>query len=200
MAPVFKLLVGGFLKSKCHQKRIEPDWAPSRRLSCLKIPLGTKRWLTDTGSLTARLKSHCPKGFRVRVVSQDWGRPLVSEQRFLGMRHGELAIIREVELLCYGRPWVFARTLIPAKSLRGSARRLAYLGDRPLGEVLFADPHMRRGEVQMAHITQRHRLFAKATQHLRRADEIWGRRSLFELAGNPLLVNEIFLPNIPERP
>ena len=116
------------------------------------------------------------------------------------MRLGELAIIREVELLCFGQPWVFARTLIPARSLQGAARRLAFLGDRPLGEVLFADPHMQRGDIQMARITERHRLFFRATKHLSKAEEIWGRRSLFKLAGNPLLVNEIFLPDIPERP
>jgi len=116
------------------------------------------------------------------------------------MRLGELAIVREVELVCYGEPWVFARTLIPARSVQGAARRLTFLGDRPLGEVLFADPHMQRGEVQMARIKPRHRLFARATRHMGEVDQIWGRRSLFELADKPLLVNEIFLPNMPERP
>ena len=186
------------LRSK--NKRLEPDWAPWRRLSYGNVPPGTREWLCDKGSLTARLKAHSRGRFRVRVLSQGWGRPLLSEQKFLGMRPGERAVIREVELLCGGTPWVFARTLIPARSLQGAARRLTHLGDRPLGEVLFKDPNMQRGEVQMARITGRHRLFSRATQHLRRADEIWGRRSLFRLAGKPLLVNEIFLPSIPKRP
>ncbi len=153
----------------------------------------------DTSSLTARLKSACGGGFRVRVVRQGWGRPLYSEHRMLAMRRGEIAIVREVELCCDGVPWVFARTLIPAGSLRGPARRLAMLGNRPLGEVLFADPRTRRGTMQIARLLPRHPLFSVATSSLEdMPDELWGRRTLFVLVGRPLLVNEIFLPNIPE--
>ncbi len=200
MAAFYRCEWLGLLAYRSLHKRLEPDWAPARRLGCLRVPSGIKQWLCDSGSLTARLKSHCPDGFRVRVLNQGWGRPLLSEQHFLGMRSGEMAIVREVELLCCDQPWVFARTLIPAQSLQGAARRLTFLGNRPLGEVLFADPNMQRGEVQMASITPRHRLFSRATQHLDGSDQIWGRRSLFRLAEKPLLVNEIFLPSIPERP
>ena len=61
--------------------------------------------------------------FRVRVMHQGWGRPLYSESRLLRTRRAEAALVREVELLSAGVPWVFARTLIPASSLRGPARR-----------------------------------------------------------------------------
>ncbi len=188
------------MRSKFLYKGVEPDWAPSGRLSCLSVPPGIKRWLCDKGSLTAGLKALAPDDFRVRVLAQGWGKPLLSEQKLLGMGSGEMAIVREVELLCGGEPWVFARTLIPARSLRGAARRLTFLGDRPLGEVLFADPQLRRGEIQMARITPRHKIFSRATRHLDSCGEIWGRRSLFRLAGKPLLVNEIFLPHLPEKP
>ena len=117
------------------------------------------------------------------------------------MRRGEIAILREVELLCDEVPWVFARTLIPATSLRGPARRLAMLGDKPLGEVLFADPHMRRRTMEIAKLTPRHSLFSSATASLELPPaEIWGRRTLFLLAQSPLLVNEIFLPALSAPP
>jgi chorismate--pyruvate lyase len=106
--------------------------------------------------------------------------------------------VREVELICDGVPWVFARTLIPVRSLTGSTRRLTLLGDRPLGEVLFADPSMERGVTEMAQLLPGHQLFGSATQHLSAAQVVWGRRTLFHLASKPLLVNEIFLPDIPE--
>ncbi len=113
------------------------------------------------------------------------------------MRRGGTALLREVELLCGGVPWVFARTLIPVRSLQGPARRLTLLGERPLGEVLFADLSMQRGVTQVARLLPRHALFASATTHLQPVAEIWGRRTLFHLAGKPLLVNELFLPDIP---
>ena len=140
----------------------------------------------------------CQGTFRVRLLHQGWGSPLASERRLLGMRRSETALIREVELLCDERPWVFARTLIPASSLSGGARRLAYLGERPLGAVLFADPTTRRGPVQLARLLPRHPMFAAAMDHMQDApEELWGRRTLFHYAGKPILVNEIFLPGIP---
>ena len=154
-------------------------------------------WLLDTESLTQRVRQACIGQFRVRVLSQGWGRPLRSEARALRLHHGERCLVREVQLLCAERPWVFARTIIPVTTLSGPQRRLARLGSRPLGAVLFADPSMRRGAVQIAAITARHGVFARATRELtRRPAQIWGRRSVFRLAGKPLLVSEIFLPGI----
>ena len=131
----------------------------------------------------------------MRLRSQGWGRPLYSEERLLGVRRGEAAIVREIELLIDGVPWVFARTVIPASSLRGPARRLTMLGTKPLGEVLFADPHTHRVVMEMAHFHARHNLFQQAVASLNtQPQELWGRRTLFDLAGSPLLVNELFLP------
>jgi chorismate--pyruvate lyase len=162
------------------------------------VPTGLEDWLLDRGSLTSRLLKASEGAFKVRLLHQGWGRPLYSESQLLRTRRAEAALVREVELLGHGTPWVFARTLIPASSLRGGARRLASLGDKPLGAVLFSDPSMRRGPIQVARLQPRHPLFAAATSHLQQKPaELWGRRTLFYLAGKPLLVNEIFLPEIP---
>ena len=116
----------------------------------------------------------------------------------LRSRRGIAALVREVELLCHDQPWVFARTVIPATSLRGPARRLGRLRERPLGQVLFADPRTRRGSTEIARLLPRHPLFNVAVGALPQIPaEIWGRRTLFYFAGHPLLVNEIFLPKIP---
>lgn len=163
------------------------------------VPALLYKWLRDTGSLTTRIRSNCSEQFRVNLLDQGWGRPLYSEQQLLAMRHKERAIVREVELFCGGTPWVFARTLIPASSLRGPVRRLTMLGEKPLGEILFADPAVQRGQTQVARLLPGHPLFDAATDRMERVPpEIWGRRTLFYLAGFPLLVNEIFLPDIPE--
>ena len=177
---------------------LEPNWSDWPRQRVSVIPAVVLEWLKDEGSLTKRLIQTCPGQFRVRLLRQDWGRALYSEQRQLRIRRGEAAMVREVELCCDEIPWVFARSLIPASSLRGSARRLAHLGEKPLGAVLFADRNVHRGETQIARILPRHPLFASATSHLeRKPKELWGRRTLFTIADKPLLVNEIFLPAIP---
>jgi len=178
----------------------EPTWISLERLGGALLPARVAPWLRDEGSLTRALLQACDGCFRVEVQRQGWGGALNSERRLLGMAPGLTARLREVLLTCDGEPWVFARTLIPATSLRGRARRLAHLRDRPLGAVLFADPGTRRLAVEVARIAPRHALFAAACAHLaQRPAEVWGRRTLFAYAGRTLLVNEIFLPSIPER-
>lgn len=180
---------------------LEPRW---RRLDVgrpVGVPAGLYAWLADRGSLTARVIDACAGQFRVRVRAQGWGRALSSERKALGMRRSALALIREVELQCHGESWVFARTVFPASSLKGRARRLTLLGDRPLGAVLFADPSTKRQRMEAARFDARHALFHDACGHWQQPPaELWGRRTLFCYQGKPLLVNEIFLPDIPTFP
>lgn len=175
----------------------EPHWIGLDELRSGLMPTQMSAWLRDAGSLTRAVTRACPGCFGLAVQSQGWGRALPSERSLLAVRAGMLSLVREVELQCDGQPWVFARTLIPAGSLRGSARRLAHLRSRPLGAVLFSDPATRRLGVQVARLNAQHRLYHVACSHL--ADppgEIWGRRTLFSYGGKRLLVNEIFLPTI----
>ena len=138
----------------------------------------------------------------MQVLSQVRDTPRLDEAQVLGMQPREMAIVRQVRLLCDGNPWVYARTVIPVTSLRGKLQRLAGLGTRPLGGVLFADPGMRRGIVELAELLPGQAVYAAATGHMRqRPAAIWGRRSVFRMSGKPLLVSEIFLPDFPaDRP
>jgi chorismate--pyruvate lyase len=109
-----------------------------------------------------------------------------------------LALVRDVELLCDHTPWVFARTLIPISSLKGAARRLTQLGEKPLGAVLFSDPKVIRGATQVARLLPGQPLYETACRHLSdKPDHLWGRRTLFYVEKRPILVNEIFLPPLP---
>ncbi len=167
-------------------------WQPAQRLRS-KIPHPLWNWLLDPGSLTRRLQQACGR-FRVQVYRQAWARPTPDEARALGLRTGERAWVREVHLFCDEQPCVFARTIIPAATLRGGYRRLTRLGNRSLGAVLFAERRLRRGAPEIAVMTRRQRLFAAASAcSAAKPDTIWGRRSLFHLRDKPLLLSEIFL-------
>jgi chorismate--pyruvate lyase len=173
-------------------------WQPYRCYRRSELPAALTAWLLDPASLTRRLQGLCAGEFRVRVLSQVRGRPRLDEARVLGIRRGGLAIIRQVQLLCNEHPWVYARTVIPVSSLEGRMRRLARLGARPLGAMLFADRGMRRGIVELARVRPGEMLYTDAVRDPFQAHgEIWGRRSVFRLAHKPLLVSEIFLPGFP---
>lgn len=172
-------------------------WLTGRQLPRTVPDAALRAWLLDPASLTQRVREACSGTFSVRVERQGWGRPRLDEYRALRLRLGRRALIREVQLLCDGRPWIFARTIIPVTTLSGRQRHLANLGDRPLGAVLFADPHMTRGPVEVTSVRPGHPLYSAAVEGLRRRPGvIWGRRSVFRVDTKPLLVSEFFLPGL----
>ncbi|AHE97606.1 chorismate--pyruvate lyase [Thioalkalivibrio paradoxus ARh 1] len=156
------------------------------------MPGLVRGWLLEPGSLTQRLRQGCPDGFHLDLLEQRLMRPLRDEALALGRPSHEVAMVRQVRLCCKGVVWVHARTVIPLPSLERGLRRLTRLGARPLGEVLFADPTMTRGEVEVIRLTPGHFLHAQSGAA---GDEVlWGRRSVFTLQRQPLLVSEFFLP------
>lgn len=181
--------------------RGEPVWVPERRLARSLVPAGMLDWLLDPTSLTRRLQQACRGRFRVELLSLGRGRAMANEAALLAMRADGQAVVRQVLLLCGDTPWVFARTVIPTTTLRGRRRRLLHLGNRPLGAVLFADRSMRRGAVEVARIGPGQGMYKLATERLaERPEAIWGRRSVFFLDENPLLVSEVFLPSVGAAP
>lgn len=179
----------------------EPVWLGRQRLRRDALPDAWRHWLLDPSSLTRRLQKRCHgNGFNVRVISQRMELPLPGEARALGRPLREVALVRQVYLQCHETPWVFARTVVPLPSLKGGLRRLAMLDTQPLGTVLFADPQMQRGPVEVAHIGPGQRLF-RADHGKTTPDRlpIWARRSVFCLQDRPLLVSDFFLPELLEQ-
>ncbi|WP_078461895.1 chorismate--pyruvate lyase family protein [Solemya velum gill symbiont] len=175
----------------------EAVWMPMRRLHLRSVPGNVEAWLSDPDSLTQRLTDYCSGRFHVRLLNQEWTRPLESERQVLMMAMGERGLVREVELWCDSTPLVFARTVIPVSSMKGRVRGLTVLGNRPLGAVLFNDRSTQRELFEVAELRNNNRLFRRANQALAEpVDILWGRRTRFRYAGQPLLVHEIFLPTI----
>ena len=155
-----------------------PTWYPRKHIARADIPQHFRPWLIDPRSLTRRVRHACRAEFRLRLLDQTWGRPLQDEAMALAMPQGQLALVRHVFLLCAGKPWVFARSVIPPRTLRGAQRRLANLGARPLGAILFSDRNVRRGEVRVCELNARQPLFNLASAALDRPPEgAWARRA-----------------------
>lgn len=156
-------------------------WLSPARHWCLRPPARVASWLLETGSLTTRLVATAQGDFRVRVLAQYWGRPAREETRRLRLPAGRYALIREVELIGCGQAWVRARSVLPISSLTGPGRRLRRLGNRSLGGLLFRDPTLRRGPIEIARLQQPE-------------GRVFARRSHLVYHGQPLLVAECFLP------
>ncbi len=156
-----------------------------------------RAWLTEPRSLTRRMRRRCAGGFSVRLLALYRQRPGESERRLLGSRHGQLALVREVALACAGHPLVYARTVIPLPTLRGPYRRLRRLGNRPLADVLFTARGVRRDAMEFALVLPGQDLHQRAAAVLEGGEDgLWARRSRFLLRRRPLLVTEVFAPEL----
>ena len=154
-------------------------------------PAALLPWLLHPGSLTAALKHLSDNQFHVQILSQRWQRPDLDERRALDLRDRSRALIREVLLCGRGRPWVYARSVLPLRSLQGKSRYLRSLDSRPLGELLFSEPGISRGPIELNHL--RRNPYCQLPELALETQNAWGRRSTFWLRDKPLLVAETFL-------
>ena len=167
------------------------DWQPAHGGILVQMPENLGPWLIDNGSLTRKLVALSKDQFEVQVLRQEVATPDAAEANALKMTQQTPVMIREVVLKGRGRPWVFARSILPMTTMTGRLAGLRTLSNQPLGELLFQDPSMTREPLEVAYLPA-HVLSVPAT--LAAGDEpLWARRSVFFLDRKPLLVSEVFL-------
>jgi len=155
-------------------------------------------WLTARGSLTWRIVERSAT-FRVEKIAQRFRIPNEDEYFALGRPTHKRALVREVILHADGKPVVLAHSIAARRDLSGAWRALRGLGNRPLAEMLFTDPLVRRSPIEYSRVDSRHPLWRRARQVFGRTfPPLWVRRSLFRKQGRPLMVTEVFLPAILE--
>lgn len=162
-----------------------------------KVPQALHGWLLDPNSFMDRLRSHGAQSPYVTVLHQSWQLPLQDEGLQLGMHPHAEALIREVLILSEGKQWMYARTVFPRTTLTGEQQCLASLESRSLGSVLFNDSSMQRSEFEVSCIKPSddlHNYISEQTKTI--LPELWARRSRFTLQNKPLLLTEVFLPDI----
>lgn len=175
----------------------EPNWKSYVRAPYTATPTGLRSWLLDRGSLTQRLMKLSRGEFKVEVLTQQMASPMLSEIRALGMPLRQKALIRQVILYGCNIPLVYARSVIPVKTLTGRLKNLRKLNNKPLGALLFRDIAMQRGDIEIGCLQNNGYLHQEFANNYDAA--VWGRRSLFYLDKKPLLVSELFIPGFNKK-
>ena len=158
------------------------------------MPTQVKSWLRETGSLTQRIKQTFAGNFSVELKGEAIDKPFKQDQACVGEVSFQRAFIREVVLKVNAIPYVFARTTVPISSLRG-LQKLSKLGTRPLGEVIFSYPDLKREQLDFAKL-KRSQLSAEALLLIGSSATIWARRNTYVINGNRLIVCEFFVSNM----
>ena len=170
-----------------------PNWQPESTSWLHKPPAHVRDWIQESGSLTRRLKLLCGAEFNVSLQYQHWARPTLDERCRLGLRDSDYAVIREVLLRRHKDVLVVARTVIPRHMLLGRQRHLISLGTKPLGEVIFSEPGLKRSDLEIVALkSQSFQPNLAATEDTNQT--IWGRRTCYSIQHKQILISEIFLP------
>lgn len=160
-------------------------WLPGSALNCYEGDAMLRSWLLTPGLLTQRMRDTCGAAFRMNVLSE----------RSEAGDH-----LREIELCCDGVAWVYAQTRVPAATLAAQGW-LARIGQTALGEALAAHGATRSGEPQYARLYDDVDVVRGAlARRSLPAQPLWVRRSEFTLGTHPLLLREVFLPDVGRLP
>jgi chorismate--pyruvate lyase len=171
------------------------------------IPEAVRRWLSEPYVLSESLRKVC-EHFTVEVTEQRVKTLYADEVAALRCYDTTQGFVREAYLGDTGNPVVYARVTMPQSTYQLKKSELDNLGNRPIGEtLLYKDPTMTRSEFEVKRITRDDELLFDLLVHnnyykaeiekIARINELWARRSFFTISGNPILITEVFLSNIP---
>jgi chorismate-pyruvate lyase len=172
------------------------------------VPQLVRDWLYKPHVLSKALRKVC-HDFTVEVTDQSIKPLYADEVAALKCYEDAQGYIRETYLGGKNNPLVYARVTMPPATYMTRKEELDNLGNRPIGEtILYKDANLSRSEMEVKRITENDELLFDAMVHKNfynaviqkssRMPELWARRSIFKLSGNPLLVTEVFLANLPD--
>lgn len=176
-------------------------WQDITHCPHLQVPPRVRDWIALRTSMTARIQAVAGTRIDVEVLRQAAGRLHEDERHFFTDPPGRHGTVREVCLSAAGQPLLIARTVLTSRRLQEHPT-IRELGNHALGSLLFAggraSPWTAR---EMIHLDARSPLFALVRRrHHGVQARYWGRRTLFWLFDEPLLVTEIFLPDLIHHP
>ena len=171
-------------------------WDNASILDELHVSPKLRTWLSLQTSMTKRMQDNC-KVVNVSVVHNQLELVYPDEVTKLGIDPQCPCWVREVIMSCNDNPWLYGRTIIPECSLEGRVKELTQIGSIPLGRLLFSDPKTQRDAFEFAHICP-DELYHKRMQNFARhvTQKLWARRSVFSYDKKPLLLTELFLPEM----
>lgn len=151
--------------------------------------------LADTGSLTKRFEQLMGVTPNLQLLRQSRELLCVEERHALSLKPRQMVLTREIKMGDGKKNWLFARTIIPLKTLRGSAKRLIHLKNDPIGKILFGRHGAKR--TQMTISLTRDLPQTLINMGVKRNKLFFQRSSIFEFSSGPIMITEILLPDFP---
>jgi chorismate--pyruvate lyase len=172
----------------------KPSWHRNRKGLRYPFSKNAQSWVYESGSITKRIRALYGKNVAVSILLQKWCLPWLSERKALSLSEHRWCLCREVLIHGNDKPLVLARTIIPASTLK-IAHQLSHLGSRPLGEVIFSYPDLQKLRLDVTTVKPSDwRQNILDTVNIEQS--VTGRRSVYAIDNQQLLVSEFFLPEV----
>ncbi|WP_127957668.1 chorismate--pyruvate lyase family protein [Serratia microhaemolytica] len=157
-------------------------WQPAESYP---FPQPLRPWLLEPCSLTQRLRRH-HQHFSLTWLGNQTVDFSCEEQQLVASTSTQ-GVCRTVILHGDHGPAILAWTLFTNSVLMQNASTVS--AAQPIGDRLFAAEFVPRDHLQLAN-------FEILSNPYCRAATVWGRRSRLFLDGSPLLIHELFLPDL----
>jgi chorismate--pyruvate lyase len=170
-------------------------WCPVQGEKLQTTPTHLHDWLVKPYRLARALARHTPE-IHLHLLKQEHTTLPTNEAELL---HASTGLIRQIYLTDGKKPLTYGRTVIPQNTVDAYAEHFAQLGNKPIGDTLLYDnPAVTREPFEFGYVASGSALFSCATsENPMTVPCLWGRRSMFSLAGFPLLITELFFPDLP---
>ena len=153
------------------------SWISHSEMMKKVIKDSIKSWLIENGPITKRISAK--EDFELNLIRDEIGEVDEIEKRYLGKSIGDIKV-REVILLGNKIPKVYAKSLIPVKTIEKGFSKLGNLGNMPLGDILFEKDIFNKIDVMYSSFSHKSKIF-------------WGRKTKYSVKNLPFSVMEIFL-------
>ena len=153
-------------------------------------------FLFENGSLSRLIQDRFKRKLHIDLINESWSTAMTYEKKLLSLRNYEIIFARESYLSCNNKKLVYARTVIPRKTLNAQNHTLTRLGQKPLGGILFNNNKIFRENIKYAKLPLHNELHNKAKKNCNIYSDLYGRQSIFYVKNKPLLLIEVFLPDI----
>jgi chorismate lyase len=176
------------------------DWISTERRRHLTLPARVRDWVGLETSMTARIAEVSGHPITVELLRQAKAPLNPDEVDFFDPAPAG-ATVREVCLSAAGQPLLVARTVLTSQRLQ-THPTIVKLGTKALGSLLFAggkpSPYTAREFARIGAHNPLYRLVRSRAGVIQ--SHYWGRRTLFWLFDEPLLVTEVMLPALIHHP
>ena len=139
-----------------------------------------KEWLTNSDSLTQRLRNLTHHQITHHLFYDHWGAATDTLRTSLQLKSKTKTWIRQMEWHFHEEIWLACTVVIPETSIQKDTEILRHVGTKSIGDILFQDKTLKRDP------------FTFQEWQDEKGNPYWTRRSIFYFKQKPLLIEETF--------